>query len=352
MSDGAIVNLIPADGTNNSNPTWRPDGQSIIYAGTVSSKTACKEYFFADGSTSVVLSDATHGISDFSVSVNNDIIGSQSNTVIAGQNVSIVGVVTSTGFIQITNPTIITPSNPQGDFDPHISPDGTKICFSRAVTPGIFKTVICTIDPVTFANLGEITITPAGSAKAFDGVPRWSSDGLKLIFWHTDSADRATNGLWTMNWDGTGMTQLPMPAEFSYDTPNFFPQSGSSSSAQIVYATRNIGIFLAKPVNTALPTIAGTLTVGQTLTTTPGTWLSSPTLTRQWMRGGTAIASATGLTYVLVTTDVGFAITVVETATNDGGIVSATSSATSAIAPLTPILFSRLDMRQDFPLVA
>jgi predicted secreted protein len=60
-------------------------------------------------------------------------------------------------------------------------------------------------------------------------------------------------------------------------------------------------------VNTIAPAVTGTPAVGQTLTTTNGTWLGSPTFARQWQRssdGGATwsnIASATGLTYVPAT---------------------------------------------------
>lgn len=77
-----------------------------------------------------------------------------------------------------------------------------------------------------------------------------------------------------------------------------------------------IGVAAPVPVNTVLPTISGSTTVGSTLTTTPGTWTNSPTLTRQWLRNSTPISGATGLTYVTTSDDVGQSITVAETATN------------------------------------
>ena len=65
--------------------------------------------------------------------------------------------------------------------------------------------------------------------------------------------------------------------------------------------------------NTIAPAISGTLKVYQTLTTSDGTWLASPTITYQWQRStdGTLwnnIASATNSTYVIAITDVGYYI--------------------------------------------
>ena len=65
--------------------------------------------------------------------------------------------------------------------------------------------------------------------------------------------------------------------------------------------------------NTVAPAVTGTVRVYQTLTTTDGTWLASPTVTYQWQRSSDGvlwnnIASATSSTYVIATTDAGFFI--------------------------------------------
>lgn len=85
------------------------------------------------------------------------------------------------------------------------------------------------------------------------------------------------------------------------------------------------------PANSVAPAITGTSRVGQTLTSTTGTWSGSPTFTRQWKANGIAISGATGATYVPVVGDVGKTITVTVTATNDAGNVSVTSAATAAV---------------------
>lgn len=93
------------------------------------------------------------------------------------------------------------------------------------------------------------------------------------------------------------------------------------------------------PVNTALPTITGTPTAGQTLTSTTGTWSGAPTptYTRRWLRNGSAIASATAETYELVEADVGAKITVEVTATNTAGNAVAVSAETETIAGVAPV---------------
>jgi hypothetical protein len=91
------------------------------------------------------------------------------------------------------------------------------------------------------------------------------------------------------------------------------------------------------PVNTALPTISGTVAQGQLLTAVVGTWTGSPTFTFQWRRcdatGGACvdIAGATGQTYLLGAADMGTTIRVAVTGTNAAGSASAVSAQTTAV---------------------
>lgn len=115
--------------------------------------------------------------------------------------------------------------------------------------------------------------------------------------------------------------------------------AGGAGAPAVSAATGPITPALAAPVNTALPTITGTAQVGETLTSTTGTWTGNPTPTyaRQWKADGANIAGATAPTYVPVVGDVGKAITVTVTAANSVGNANATSAATAAVvdAPAT-----------------
>jgi hypothetical protein len=94
-----------------------------------------------------------------------------------------------------------------------------------------------------------------------------------------------------------------------------------------VYAVAN------KPVNSVLPAITGTTTVGQTLTCSSGTWSKSPTYAYQWLRDSVAISGATAATRVLAAPDAGALMSCTVTATNAGVSQVATSAQTAAIAP-------------------
>jgi hypothetical protein len=86
------------------------------------------------------------------------------------------------------------------------------------------------------------------------------------------------------------------------------------------------------PINSVLPAITGTTTVGQTLTCSTGTWSRSPTFARQWMRDGVDIPGATASTYLLVSADLGKKLRCRVTATSSGVPATVMSAETATIA--------------------
>jgi hypothetical protein len=92
------------------------------------------------------------------------------------------------------------------------------------------------------------------------------------------------------------------------------------------------------PANTALPTISGTPTQGETLTAADGSWSNAPTAyAYQWRRCNSAGASCANISgagsgsYTLASADVGSTIRVIVTASNAHGSASATSSQTTVV---------------------
>jgi hypothetical protein len=91
------------------------------------------------------------------------------------------------------------------------------------------------------------------------------------------------------------------------------------------------------PVNTGLPSIAGTAQVGGTLSASPGSWSGSPApgFAYQWLRCASAcvpIGGAVGQTYSPVGLDVGGTLEVVVTGSNSAGSSSATSAPTGSVS--------------------
>ena len=87
-------------------------------------------------------------------------------------------------------------------------------------------------------------------------------------------------------------------------------------------------------VNSAVPTITGSLAMGQTITSSTGSWNYTPTsYAYQWQRsltsGGTYndVSGATSSTYTFVAADIGYYFRVKLTATNDAGTAAPVYSA-------------------------
>jgi hypothetical protein len=118
---------------------------------------------------------------------------------------------------------------------------------------------------------------------------------------------------------------------------------GSTSAQSNPTATVATATSSAAPKNTSPPTISGTPKVGQALTASPGTWSGSPTsFAYQWQDCNldvalcTNISGATGQTYGVRLTDLGFRIRVVVTAKNAKGSATAASTPTAVVTPTTP----------------
>ncbi len=120
--------------------------------------------------------------------------------------------------------------------------------------------------------------------------------------------------------------------------------SGGELDAAAAVATAGGNAPYAAPGNRALPEVIGALTVGSTVTVSPGSWSRLPTsYAYQWERCllGVClpIAGATGTSYALAGTDYGASFAVTVTAANAAGSAQSTSAITAAVGlpgPATP----------------
>jgi hypothetical protein len=111
-----------------------------------------------------------------------------------------------------------------------------------------------------------------------------------------------------------------------------FTVTATGIGTPAVSPTITIVVSVVAPANTGVPVVSGSLVVGQTLTTTYGTWNNSPqTYAIVWKSNSVVIANANATTYVLQTSDVGNNITSTVTATNSGGSTSSTSAAVGPV---------------------
>ncbi len=101
------------------------------------------------------------------------------------------------------------------------------------------------------------------------------------------------------------------------------------STSQVSNTTAAV---LGQPVNTVAPAVTGTAQVGQTLTTTTGTWTGgSVTFAYQWVRNPSTNVGTNQNTYVPVIGDVGSTIRCVVTGSNAVGADQANSNNTAAV---------------------
>jgi hypothetical protein len=146
---------------------------------------------------------------------------------------------------------------------------------------------------------------------------------------------------------GLGTADVGATLRFRVSATNLGGTTSASSGATTAVASAPVAPASA-PANTALPQVAGTAQVGQTLTTSNGTWSGTPTsYAYQWRRCDGAgancanVLGATATTYKLVTGDASATFRANVTAANTAGSSTASSVQTAAVAaapaPATPV---------------
>jgi hypothetical protein len=129
------------------------------------------------------------------------------------------------------------------------------------------------------------------------------------------------------SWTGEA-TNSSTPSPLYFDVDYFYHYTARPGTT----TTTPLPVAGGVPANASLPTISGSLTVGDVLTGTVGSWTNSPTAyTYQWHLGDANIVGAYSSTYTLVEADVGSTIGLYVTATNSSGTGSATSNSTGVV---------------------
>lgn len=208
---------------------------------------------------------------------------------------------------------LVTATNSQGS-----ASEGTSNSLVIGVAPS--NTVAPTLSPSGTQSTG--TVITVGNGTFAGTAPltyayRWKRNG-SIILGETANTYTIVAGD-----DGTVIT-AEVKATNAYGESAYI---GTSNQVDAVNAVA--------PVNTVAPVISGTAVVGQTLSTTDGTWtgIPTPTYSYQWYRGATLISGATNSTYTLVQDDAGNTsnIKCVVTATNSAGSASADSNTVARI---------------------
>jgi len=114
-----------------------------------------------------------------------------------------------------------------GDFDPKLSPDGSKVAFMRIDGGEGWR--VMTLD---LKSGEERLLTPKG---VIQWLPTWSSDGRRLLYVHVDRSKPKDIGLYTMTPDGEERRMVPLPRGYLYGNSSWFPGDGSSERARIIF---------------------------------------------------------------------------------------------------------------------
>jgi hypothetical protein len=190
---------------------------------------------------------------------------------------------------------------------------------------------------LTLANVGTLTAptpTISGSATAGDtltAVPgTWGPSPVALSYqWLSNGSPIS---------DATG----PQYVVSQWDLGNAITVQVTGTKAGYATASRTSAAVTvtAGSLTNSVPTVSGSAAIGGTLTANPGNWGPAPVdLAYQWKRNGTAIAGATGSSYVVTSADSGTALTVSVTGTKYGYTTATrTSSATQVGLPLQTLM--------------
>lgn len=197
-ADGSDLIKLTNDSHPDSSPHWSPDNKYIVYTKTHDSENSEIYRINADGTNPINLTN--HPGKDFQPVWSPD--GSKIAFTSYRNGEYDIYVMNSDG----SNPTNLTNSIFL-DQSPDWSPDGTKMIFIR----DDFQIYIMNADG---SNQVEFLATPG----TFYGGPKWSPDGTKIAYYARDASILNTENIFTIDVDGTNITQLTTFAPSSSPT--------------------------------------------------------------------------------------------------------------------------------------
>jgi len=230
----------PVAGEVNANASFSPDGKRIIFASTRSGRGAYLYWYDLEtGLTSQVPTPAS-----FHRSADPHEAGNTIAFTLQPESATLQGFWLmnrdGSGARQISFPKASSgvPSEgvPQGDYDPRLSPDGSRVSILRNVG-GAFHIVLVTLQSGVEADLTE-PLFPDRKQTA-EGVAAWSSDGKLLIFRHIALPRDGPGGvgIYVMKPDASERKKIPLAkGEFPQVQPEFFPE-GSGPQTRVIYQT-------------------------------------------------------------------------------------------------------------------
>ncbi|HVQ60401.1 MAG TPA: hypothetical protein VMS60_16000 [Solirubrobacterales bacterium] len=239
-----------------------------------------------------------------------------------------------------TGPTF-TPTETEGERTIRVNVTATNSGGSVVAT----STQTARINRATPVN----TVAPEVTGNAREGqtltttTGTWTGGGINFAFHWLRCNTAGASCTRIVGANAERVTYVPVAADVgstlrSEVTANNLGHSVNATSAQTSVVT------IAAPANTALPTIPGTPREGVRVNASTGTWTGSGiTFSFQWLRCDAAgnecgpIAGATEQGYTPVASDANNTLRIVVTATNTGGVASATSAASQVVLFAVPV---------------
>jgi len=231
----------PVPGEVNANATFSSDGKRIIFVSTRSGKGAYLYWYDIETglTTQVPAPPSLHRMSDPHEVGNKIVFPAHPDENGALQGIWMTNRDGSDAR-QISFPKKSTDAPveniSQGDYDPRLSPDGSRVSIFRNVG-GAFHIVLVDIASGAERDLTE-PLFPERKLTA-EGVAAWSSDGKLLIFRHIAVPKEGPQGvgIYTMKPDGSGRKKIPIAkGEFPHVQPEFLPE-GSGPETRVIYQT-------------------------------------------------------------------------------------------------------------------
>lgn len=188
--DGSNARRI-ASANNVSQPSWSPDGTQIAYAGDTADGSAI-HIVNADGSNDRIVGPVEPKVDYFSAAFSPD--GSKILYDLGTDSGFDIFVMNADG----SNVRRLTSTN--ADYDPHWSPDGTRIAFTRQGEGAQSDVYVMHADG---SNVRQLTSGGSGETNLY---PAWSPDGTKIAY--LAGVDGGPGALVVMNPDGSDPVTL------------------------------------------------------------------------------------------------------------------------------------------------
>ncbi|MCL5773828.1 MAG: hypothetical protein M1536_05550, partial [Firmicutes bacterium] len=136
-----------------------------------------------------------------------------------------------------TNQTRLT-NNPRNDYLPSFSADGKKIAFTAVLAYGINDLYVM-INDLYVMNSDGTGVVDITNTWVYNGYPRFSPVGSKIVFYSTRDRDVNHDEIYTMNSDGTGVTRL---TDTSGSGATNADASFSSDGSKIIFISTRDGV--------------------------------------------------------------------------------------------------------------